>query len=115
MSETGKYKDIDWAAELDEYFALGDYPIKAFVRSKDYSYYSFKDRLYRDPRYHGRNAKWHDRDHISIDETNGPLFLPVVIRQERSADIMVNGFTLTVNENTDEKALRKLLTAIRDL
>lgn len=115
MSETGKYKDIDWAAELDEYFALGDYPIKAFARSKGYSYYAFKDRLYRDPRYHGRNAKWHEAGGAGTAAAKEPEFLPVVIRQSRQTDIAVNGFTLTLDENTDEIILKKLLTAIRSL
>jgi hypothetical protein len=113
MDERSKYKDVDWQAELDEYFSLGDYPIRAFTRSKEYSYYAFKNRLYKDPRYHGRNSNW-NRPHVCLG-AGDTVFLPVKIEDVRSSDIRVNGFTVTVDETTDEVSLKKLLTVMRDM
>ena len=113
MRTNDKYMDVDWKKELDEYFALGDYPIKAFTRTKDYSYYAFKNRLYKDPRYHGRNSNWHCA--TERREDNSTVFLPVIITNTKSADIKVNGFTLSLDEYTDDNSLKKLLRVMRDL
>lgn len=113
MGETNKYKNVDWEAELNEYFELGKYPIRAFTRSKGYSYYAFRDRLYKDPRYHGRNSRWNQRRQET--EKDELVFLPVTVSPEIKTEIIVNGFRLTIDEFTDEGTLRKLLSAMRDL
>ena len=104
-----RYNDVNWQRELDEYFARDDTTISHFTKGKPYSYDAFKLRLYRDPRYQGKN-KTGTMSQIS------PVFIPVVAgKQEVSSTVTVNEFRIEINDSVKDSSLKRLLSIMREL
>lgn len=92
----------DWYSEITQYYESGC-TRKEFLRDKPYTYKSFEYHLYKDPRHRKQPAKPAVEKKIN--------FIPVVTKKPE--EITVNGYTVGIDENTDENVLAKLLAAMR--
>jgi len=100
MALYGKKYYEDWDKEIKEYKSSG-LPMTVFCRNKNYTYAAFSYHYYK--RVHNKQG------HDSSD------FLPVLYKSDPEPVICINGLNITVTDQTDPEALKKVLQAIRGM
>ena len=92
----GRKSVVDWDAEIEEYLQSGK-TYRMFCEGKDYSVSAFRNRLYRYRKNHQTAA----------------VLPATVVKEADVRTIMVNGWELTVDENTDMHVLHLVLQAMK--
>lgn len=99
-----KYNE-NWEKEIEESNVSGS-SMEKFCKEKDYNKGIFAYHYYKK-----RNAG----KVISEHTENNPVFLPVEIIEKHQTVITVNGFHITVTDDTDVSSLKIILKAIGDI
>ncbi len=94
--------DVDWEKEIEEFKALGS-SMREFCENKNYNKDIFSYHYYRRKNAGGGMAGCSD---------NEAVFLPVRVAEREPSVITVNGYHITVTDQTEIPALRTVLKAI---
>ena len=105
MNNTFRKYDVDWGKEIEEFKASG-IPMRKFCEKKNYNKGIFAYHYYREKNTGDAMTEYSD---------NETVFIPVRVVEWEPSVITVNGFRITVTEDTDVPALRTVLKAIGDI